>query len=62
MNNLNHLCNELVRDNHRREMEEAERAAEESGTEYQGMIDTANRDAELKEMLRDVRGVPGRDY
>ena len=60
MNNLNHLCNELVRDNHRREMEE--RAAEESGTEYQGVIDTANRDAELKEMLRDVRGVPGRDY
>ena len=60
-NRLNFLLNGLAREKREQQRAEAE-AATGGDNEYQAMIDRANAESEAKEMLKDLRALPGRDY
>lgn len=62
MNTLNQLFNRLIQQNREQERQAKEAEPDPEGEAYQATIARANTEHATKEMLAQLRDVPGRDY
>ena len=62
MNTLNQLFNRLIQQNREQERQAKEAEPDPEGEAYQATIARANAEHATREMLPELRGMPGRDY